>query len=316
LAITPTISNLQFLISTMHGFLNIDKPAGPTSHDVVAQVRRLARLRRIGHAGTLDPAATGVLVLALGMATRLIEYVQDSTSKGYLAVVRLGITTTTDDAEGSVLEYAELPPLEVQTIEAALTQFRGPILQVPPMYAALHHEGRRLHELAREGVVVERAARPVMIEQLTLLDWTPPLLTLDITCSKGTYIRALARDLGTVLGCGAHLQALRRTAVGTFRVEDAVPLDALVLGQEGGAQQPGAVSLSDVLLPPERAVADWPAITLNAAEERQIRNGQMLLCADPDGERARAHAPDGSLLALLVRADERWRPVKVFDWTS
>jgi tRNA pseudouridine55 synthase len=300
----------------MHGFLNIDKPAGPTSHDVVAQVRRLARLRRIGHAGTLDPAATGVLVLALGMATRLIEYVQDSTSKGYLAVVRLGITTTTDDAEGSVLECAELPPLDVQAIEAALTQFRGPILQVPPMYAALHHEGRRLHELAREGVVVERAARPVTIEQLTLLDWTPPLLTLDITCSKGTYIRALARDLGTVLGCGAHLQALRRTAVGTFRVEDAVPLDALVLGQEGRAQQPGAVSLSDVLLPPERAVADWPAITLNAAEERQIRNGQMLLCADPDGERARAHAPDGSLLALLVRADERWRPVKVFDWTS
>jgi tRNA pseudouridine55 synthase len=306
----------------MHGFLNIDKPAGPTSHDVVAQVRRLAHQRRAGHAGTLDPAATGVLVIALGAATRLVEYVQDATSKSYQAVVHLGITTTTDDAEGQVLVSAPVPPLDPAAIEAACTQFRGALMQIPPMYAALHHEGRRLHELARAGIVVERAARPVTIEQLTLLDWSSPLLTLDITCSKGTYIRALARDLGMALGCGAHLQALRRTAVGTFRVEDAVALDALVPDQQDLQQGPaaaypaGQVALSAVLLPPERAVADWPAITVSVAEERQIRNGQLILCAGPSEHRARAHAPDGSLLALLSRDGDGWKPVKVFDWAS
>jgi tRNA pseudouridine55 synthase len=305
----------------MHGFLNIDKPAGPTSHDVVAQVRRLARQKRVGHAGTLDPAATGVLVVALGVATRLIEYVQDATSKGYRAIVRLGVTTATDDAEGEVLHSAPLPPLDPQAIEVALAQFRGATMQIPPMYAALHHEGRRLHELAREGLVVERAARPITIERLVLLDWSSPLLTLDIICGKGTYIRALARDLGAALGCGAHLQALRRTAVGTFRVEDAVPLDALVPDQEHMTQPVAAASvlripLSMALLPPEQAVADWPMAAVDAAEERQIRNGQLIARAGLDGDRARAYAPDGSLLALLTRADDRWRPVKVFDWSS
>src|SRR5262245_58221292 len=155
----------------VHGFLNIDKPAGLTSHDVVARVRRVARQKRVGHAGTLDPAATGVLVVALGAATRLIEYVQDATTKRYHAVVRLGLTTTTDDAEGEPIDGAPVPPLDSAALEVALRQFRGPIMQVPPMYSALHHEGRRLHELARAGVVVERSARLVTIEQLKLLAW-------------------------------------------------------------------------------------------------------------------------------------------------
>jgi tRNA pseudouridine55 synthase len=302
----------------MYGFLNIDKPAGPTSHDIVAHIRRLTRQKRVGHAGTLDPAATGVLVVALGPATRLIEYVQDATSKGYRAVVRLGITTATDDAEGEVLHSAPVPSLDTQAIEAALAQFRGTIMQIPPMYAALHHEGHRLHELARAGIVVERAARPITIEQLALLDWSPPLLTLDITCGKGTYIRALARDLGVALGCGAHLQALRRTAVGTFRIEGAVALDALVPDEAYATQEPVAVNpalrvpLSAALLPPEQAVADWPAVAVSTAEERQLRNGQPIVRAGLAGDRARAHAPDGSLLALLSRAADHWKPVKVF----
>src|SRR5689334_3095322 len=175
----------------LHGFLNIDKPAGLTSHDVVAHIRRAARQKRVGHAGTLDPAATGVLVVALGNATRLIEYVQDATSKRYLATVHLGVTTATDDAEGEVLATAAVPPLDRAAIESVLEPFRGAITQVPPMYSALHHQGRRLHELAREGVVVERAARPVTIERLELLEWAAPLLTLDVMCSKGTYIRSL-----------------------------------------------------------------------------------------------------------------------------
>jgi tRNA pseudouridine55 synthase len=318
----------------MHGFLNIDKPAGMTSHDVVARVRRLARQKRVGHAGTLDPAATGVLVVALGAATRLIEYVQDATTKRYHAAVRLGVTTTTDDAEGEVLDTAPIPPLDLAELEAALACFRGSIMQTPPMYAALHHEGRRLHELARAGVVVERAARPVTIGRLELLDWSPPALTLDITCGKGTYIRALARDLGAALGCGAHLQALRRTAVGAFVIEDAVPLDALVPDRQTSRQEDTEtqrhgdidhtvrlsplrpVSLSEALIAPERAVDDWPAISVSADGARQLRNGQTIACAGAEGERRRAHGPDGRLLALLARVDERWKPEKVFDWTT
>jgi tRNA pseudouridine55 synthase len=291
----------------VHGFLNIDKPAGLTSHDVVARVRRLVQQRRVGHAGTLDPAATGVLVVALGGATRLIEYVQDATTKRYHAVVRLGVTTATDDAEGAVLATAPVPPLDRAAIEGVLAQFRGAIMQVPPMYAALHHEGRRLHELARAGLVVERAARQVAIERLELREWSAPDLTLDVVCGKGTYIRALARDLGQALGCGAHLDALRRTAVGTFLIEDASPL--------GELEADPAIAISRLVLP-ERAVADWPAIDLSEAEVRRIRNGQPIERTGLDGEHARAHSSEGKLLALLTRAGDHWRPEKVFDWTA
>src|SRR4051812_41927899 len=247
----------------MHGFLNIDKPAGMTSHDVVAHIRRAAQQKRVGHAGTLDPAATGVLVVALGNATRLIEYVQDSTSKRYIATVHLGATTATDDAEGEVLATAVVPPLDTIAIERVLEPFRGEIMQVPPMYSALHHQGRRLHELAREGLIVERAARPVAIERLELLDWSSPLLTLDILCSKGTYIRSLAHDLGAALGCGPHLQALRRTAVGGFVIEQATPLVLLEENPE---------TIMSTLLPPEIAVVDWPMIMLDEEEARRLRN--------------------------------------------
>jgi tRNA pseudouridine55 synthase len=317
----------------MHGFLNIDKPSGITSHDVVAKIRRAAGQKRVGHAGTLDPAATGVLVVALGNATRLIEYVQDATTKRYLAIIRLGVTTATDDAEGEILATRPVPALDRAAIEQALEPLRGEIAQVPPMYSALHHQGRRLHELAREGIVVERAARPVTIERLELIECQLPLLTLDIMCSKGTYVRSLARDLGDVLGCGAHLQALRRTAVGRFVVEDAVPLNDLVGEPEGkqtrrqGDKETGVyrstslspdppVSLSQALLPPEIAVADWPAIALSAEAAQRVRNGLALTLEQPiDGEQARAHGPDGALLALLLRAGSVWKPEKVFDWS-
>jgi tRNA pseudouridine55 synthase len=290
----------------VHGFLNIDKPAGITSHDVVARVRRAARQKRVGHAGTLDPAATGVLVVALGAATRLIEYVQDATSKRYLATVRLGVATTTDDAEGDVVADAPVPILSAAEIERVLEQFRGDILQVPPMYAALHHQGRRLHELAREGIVVERAARPVTIERLALVEWSTPLLKIDVMCSKGTYIRSLARDLGAAFGCGAHLQALRRTAVGEFRVDQSTPLATLEESPE---------IIMSILLSPEVAVADWPAATLEDELARRVRNGLPVSLVGMSGERARGHGPDGTLLALLRRAGDEWKPDKVFDWT-
>lgn len=282
----------------MHGFLNIDKPTGMTSHDVVARVRRLAGQKRVGHAGTLDPAATGVLVLALGAATRLIEYVQDETLKGYRALVRLGQTTTTDDAEGQPLESRPLPPLDTAALEATLVPFVGTIQQVPPMYSALHHQGQRLYDLARAGITLDLPARTVTITRLDLVSWQPPDLTLDVLCGKGTYIRSLARDLGATLGCGGHLAALRRTRVGTFTIENTRALDGL---------DPAAA-----LLPIELAVSDWPVIHLDAEQARRVRNGQPLTLPDLQGPRARAHAPGGMLLALLHRRDDDiWHPGKV-----
>jgi len=290
----------------VHGFLNIDKPAGITSHDVVARVRRVAQQKRVGHAGTLDPAATGVLVVALGAATRLIEYVQEATGKQYLATVELGTTTTTDDAAGDVVATSAVPELDRGTLDRLLDRFRGATLQVPPMYAALHHDGRRLHELAREGIVVERPPRPVVIERLELVDWQPPQLTIDIMCSKGTYIRALARDIGAALGCGAHLHALRRTAVGEYRIEHATPLSTI---------EESDFDIMSIMLPAEQAIADWPLVRLDASDTQRVRNGMAILAQGVAGERARAHGPDGRLLALLSRAGEFWQPHKVFDWS-
>jgi len=294
----------------MQGFLNINKPLGITSHDVVARVRRLVgRGVKVGHAGTLDPAATGVLPLALGRSTRLIEYLADA-RKGYRAVVRLGLTTTTDDAAGETLEQYPVPTLHAAMIETALAQFRGAIMQVPPMYSALHHQGQRLYDLARAGKTVERPPRPVTIDRLELValdtDQAQPELVLDVACSKGTYIRALARDLGAALGTGAHLAALERTFVGSFTLAQATALDLLQANPE---------MLPQVLLPPEIAVADWPSITLTAEESRRVRNGLPLTRPDLPGDHVRVHLPDGTLLALLRRVDaqdDQWRAEKVF----
>ena len=286
----------------MHGFLNINKPAGLTSHDVVARVRRLVgRGVKVGHAGTLDPAATGVLPVALGQATRLIEYLAEA-PKGYSGLVRLGVVTSTDDAEGEILATRPVPDLADSQIEAAVAPLRGSIMQVPPMYSALHHEGRRLYDLARAGQTVALEPRPVMVARLDWA-WSGTDLRLEVECGKGTYIRALARDIGTALGCGAHLAALARTAVGPFRLADATALDTLLA-------DPGL--LPKVLLPPETAVAGWPVALLDEEQARRIANGLPLSLVGLSGERARAHGPDGALLALLWREGELWRPEKVF----
>lgn len=298
----------------MIGFLNINKPAGLTSHDVVGRIRRLAgRKTRVGHAGTLDPAATGVLPVALGGATRLIEYLTD-TKKGYRATVALGITTTTDDAAGEPIEQQPVPPLDRAALEAVLPAFRGPLLQVPPMYSALHHQGKRLYELARAGQTVERPPRAVTIERLELvptaaLPLEPPIshFVLAVVCSKGTYIRALARDIGAALGCGAHLAALERTAVGGFHIQQAIPLDTLHTADD----------IARSLLPPEIAIATWPQVILTTDQSRAVRNGQPLqlaALAESAATQARAHGPDGQLIALLRHSTEQpalWRPEKV-----
>lgn len=289
------------------GFLAIDKPAGITSHDVVARLRRATRQKRIGHAGTLDPAATGVLVLALGQATRLIEYVQDETIKHYEALIRLGVTTTTDDAEGEALAHSPVPALALDTIAATLQQFEGTIMQVPPIYSALHHRGQRLYEIARAGQTVDIPARPVQIDSIAIRSWQSPDLAITVACGKGTYIRSLARDIGQQLGCGGYLAALRRTRVGTFTIEAATPLDQAAAHCEAG-------HASDLLHPADLAVRDWPAVEADAALAQRILRGlpvDLPTLTDPQAARVRVHYA-GRLLALLIPQQGRWQPKKVF----
>lgn len=284
------------------GFVVIDKPAGLTSHDVVARVRRLVgRAVKVGHAGTLDPAATGVLPVALGSATRLIDQLVDA-RKGYVGVVRLGVQTTTDDAEGEPLATQPVPVLTEAEIAAVLDRFQGEILQQPPAFSALHIDGQRAYTLARTGNQVTLAPRLVQIDRLELLAWTPPDLTIAVACGKGVYIRALARDIGVALGCGAHLAALQRTFVGPFRLEQAVPLAALT----------DRSVLMQHLLPPETALLDWPILQLDDTDTRRVRHGMAISAGATDVDRARAHDPAGRLIALLQRDGARWQPVKVF----
>lgn len=287
----------------IHGFLNIDKPAGMTSHDVVAKVRRLAGQKRVGHGGTLDPAATGVLPIALGEATRLVEYLVDG-RKRYLAEVRLGITTTTEDAEGEIVAEQPVPALNPEELARAVQPFVGTIQQVPPMYSAIQVAGQRLYDLARQGQVIELEPRTVEIDRIEVLGWQPPIVTLDVVCGKGTYIRSLARDLGAALGCGAHLAALRRTQVGPLGIDSAVPLATLL-------DDPSL--LMQHVLTPDTAVADWPRADVDEATVRRIRNG-LAVRLRVSGEFARAHAADGQLVAILRFDSGLWQPFKVFNW--
>jgi len=303
------------------GILNLDKPRGPTSHDVVGRVRTLTGVRRVGHAGTLDPLATGVLLVCIGRATRVTEYLMAG-QKVYRARVRLGIATDSYDAEGQVVAEA---PVEVSRaqVEAALARFRGAITQVPPAYSALKHKGTPLHRLARQGVEVKRLsllkARRVEIPRLALTAWEPPECTLEVTCSPGTYVRALAHDLGQVLGCGAHLAGLTRLASGDFCLEDAVTLDEF-------AQAVSEGRWPDLLHPLDAALASFPALHLDADAARRLCLGQAVSTSpQPPSSRGgekeaagvgltRAYGPDGTFLALVAYdpASDIWRPRKVF----
>jgi len=291
---------------TTSGILNVNKPAGMTSHDVVDRVRRILRQRRVGHAGALDPLATGVLLICVGQATRLVEYLMDTT-KVYRARLRLGITTETHDAQGKVVAER---PVEVteDEVRQALATFLGPIEQVPPMYSALKHEGIPLYKLARRGIEVERKPRRVEIHEISLEEWSSPWLTIRLTCSPGTYIRALARDLGEQLGCGAHVASLTRLACGDFTLEEAVGLEEL-------AQAVAEGRLSEVMYPPDAAVASWPSLTLDEDAAWRITHGQQVVgTVTGEGEWARVYSPQGEFLAIAERDRQtgRWQPRKVF----
>jgi len=310
------------------GILNLDKPRGPSSHDIVNRVRALTGIRRVGHAGTLDPLATGVLLVCIGRATRVAEYLMAG-QKVYRALVQLGSTTDTYDAEGQVVAKA---PVEVSRaqVEAALARFRGTIKQLPPVYSAIKHKGTPLHRLVRRGVEVERLSlktRQVEVFRLELAGWKPPECTLEVTCSPGTYVRALAHDLGQILGCGAHLSGLTRLASGDHRLEDAVTLEEFTLAVSEGCWP-------DLLHPIDAALTRFPALHLDADAARRLCSGQAVevqgalldsveTCkgagektdrGDEVARLGRAYGPDGTFLALVTYdpSSDVWRPRKVF----
>jgi tRNA pseudouridine55 synthase len=288
----------------MDGVLVIDKPKGPTSFDVVRQVRSLLRIKKVGHTGTLDPMATGVLPLCLGEATKIAGHILEG-DKAYEATVRLGAETDTQDAEGRITAEAPVPALTRELLEAALARFRGPFDQLPPMYSAVKIDGKRLYEHARAGVEVERAPRAVVVHELTLRDFSAQELKLSVRSSKGFFVRPLAFDPGRALGCGAHLTALRRTASGPFTLAHALPLAQLEgLGPE--ALQARLVPLAD-------ALSELPALQVSAAEAVKVQHGLPLELAEgraPPGK-LRVMSPDGRLLAVAEAPAGRLRYLRV-----
>ena len=300
---------------TLDGILNVNKPAGWTSFDVVAFVRRHAGVRRVGHAGTLDPAAEGVLVVCLGRATRIVEFLLDA-RKSYRARVRLGVTTDTYDADGAVVRTADASSITREAVEQALDSFRGTISQTPPMFSALKREGTALYKHARAGREVEREARDVEVYRLNLVELTPPALTLEIDCGRGFYVRSLAHDLGERLGCGAHLEGLVRVAVGPFRVESAVDTETLRAAFVGG-------TWAGFVLPVDSVLLDWHAAILGEENVAGVRFGRALdltpidearVSALPVGTPCRAYSLDGRLIALLrYGGDAVWQPSKVLE---
>jgi len=274
------------------GVLVVDKAPGGTSFDVVALVRRRLRVRRVGHAGTLDPGATGVLAILIGEATKLAPYLTEQ-DKEYVATLRFGIATDTQDLTGRVLAEAPVPPLTVASLTEATRPFVGRIQQVPPMYSAVHHEGRRLYELAREGREVPRQPREVVVHAITVEEVTPPTARLRIVCGKGTYVRALARDLGAALGCGAVVERLVRTRVGPYTLADAVR------GDELGRLEPAAIWAR--VRPPVSALAAWPQVRLDARATVAFLHGQTVSAPPglpPGARHVAVHGAGGGFLGV------------------
>ena len=292
----------------MDGILNIYKPAGRTSYSIVAMVKRLSGERRVGHAGTLDPDATGVLPVCLGKATRVTEFLTDAV-KAYRAEIELGIATDTYDSTGKIIQRGDFSGISREHLETALASFRGPIQQMPPMYSALKHKGKPLYELARVGIQVERKARPVEINDLELTDWQPPLATLEVVCSKGTYIRSLAHDLGQYLGCGAILKSLTRLRCGGFDIKDAISISQLEDAFYHGYWR-------NFVYPPDVVLLQWASMIVGDSTSELIRNGtnvDYLASNSPPEGRCRAYTSEGRFLGVLYfdPVSKQWQPKKV-----
>ncbi|OJX46106.1 MAG: tRNA pseudouridine(55) synthase TruB [Chloroflexi bacterium 44-23] len=291
--------------SEVSGVLVVDKPIGMTSHDVVQIIRKGTNIRRAGHTGTLDPRASGVLVILVGPAVRLSEYVSAS-DKRYQAVIQLGTSTDTFDADGRVLSTTAVDITEKQ-FNDVLQSFVGEIEQVPPPYSAVKVKGKKAYEFAREGEEVDLEPRMINVYNLDLLEWAPPEAVIDVYCSSGTYVRSLAHDLGEKLGCGAHLIGLRRTKSGRFTLRDAVPLRKL---REAFADN----TWTEVLIPAAETLSDWPVIDLTPEELDIVRHGRRIPGVAGIGKMARAISPEGELIGLLEfdAGTNEWQPKKVF----
>jgi tRNA pseudouridine55 synthase len=290
----------------MFGFLNVDKPPGATSRDVVNRIQRLLRPLKVGHCGTLDPLATGVLVIAIGQATRLVEYVQQS-AKTYQGTFLLGRSSDTEDIEGTVIEQPAAPIPSLPQIKAALPQFLGTILQRPPAYSALKVAGQRAHELARQGKSVELAHRPIQVHSLEIVRYAYPELELLVRCGSGTYIRSLGRDLAISLGTSAVMSQLRRLAIGPFAVSSALKMDEL-----------DPATIQQHLCPPLSGLGELPQITVSADQISRLWNGQTIpieqVPQQPLSSVAEIAAVSltGELVAILERRDSLFTPTKCF----
>jgi tRNA pseudouridine55 synthase len=290
---------------TMSGVLVVDKPVGMTSHEVVQIIRRGTNIRRAGHTGTLDPRASGVLVILIGPAVRLSEYVSAS-DKRYQAVIRLGANTDTYDSDGKVTSTSPIDVTEEQ-FETELKKFIGEITQTPPPYSAIKMQGRPAYEMAREGEEVEMQPRIINVYSLDILEWAPPEVTVDVHCSSGTYVRSLAFELGEKLGCGAMLSGLRRTKSGRFSLKDAVPLRKLIESFDNN-------SWYKFVIPAAEALAEWTALSLNNEQVEAIRHGHRIPGEGKAGEMVRGITEQGELVALLEfdEATKEFQPRKVF----
>ncbi|RLD06734.1 MAG: tRNA pseudouridine(55) synthase TruB [Chloroflexi bacterium] len=292
------------------GVLVIDKPTGMTSHDVVNVVRRGTGIRRAGHTGTLDPRASGVLVVLVGPAVRLSEYISAS-DKRYQAIIRMGTATDTYDAEGAFTREEVTVDVTEEQFEAELKKFEGEVEQTPPAYSAVKVNGRKSYELAREGKEVELEPRMIQVHHLEVLEWATPEVVIDVHCSSGTYIRSLANDIGEVLGCGAYLVGLRRTKNGRFSLRDSVPLRKLKEAFEAG-------DWYKYIIPAAESLADWESVELDPDEVETLRHGQRVKAVPgTTAEMVRGISDAGELVALLklVEGEDgslEWQPKKVF----
>ena len=278
----------------LDGIVLIDKPLGLSSNIALQKTKRIFQAQKAGHTGSLDPLATGVLPICFGEATKVSAFLLSS-DKRYVTTAQLGVTRTTGDLEGDIVENRDVPALSEAYIESILEKFRGDIEQTPPMYSALKHEGVPLYKLARQGITIERKRRPVTIYDITLLAFTSDTITLDVRCSKGTYIRTLLEDIGEAMGCGSHLNDLRRTEVTPFTGQPIYTLEELEALAEKG-------EINDILLPVDSAIPHYPRIDLLEEETVRLRNGLRVPREDvPDAEGIRLYYPDGRFLGIGQR---------------
>ena len=307
----------------MDGFLNVRKPAGLTSHDVVQRIRMWSREKRVGHGGTLDPTATGVLPIALGYGTRLLEFLAGP--KIYRAQIEFGTSTDSYDAAGSVLERRDTSALCRSQVETSLAAYVGELLQKPPLFSAVKYRGKPLYYYARRGISAVALPRRVTVSRISLLAWEPPVALVEVECSRGTYIRSLAHDVGQSLSCGAYLKALVRVRDGMFLIEESVMLSDLEIAFQ-------EQTIGGFLYPLDAPIRDWPAVTLHPPRDGEVLEGKTLLQDSRDvtfpkvetpgthvpsgggSPYCRAYSAEGDLLALLEYRPENasWRPFKVF----